>query len=129
MYNKKEKGEVYAMMAPAMADSRDDWSVRGIKYPAVHCNELQTKQLLELITSSSTAAMNSLGLDITATAANNPLTWNEIPSFQQAATVVKSIRVVNNAAERSVALMTTFNHSITRRESEMKKLIQVVGDN
>jgi len=59
------------LMAQTMADSGDDWSVRGIKFPAAHCSKLQTKQLHELITSSSTAAMNSLGLDTTAIAATN----------------------------------------------------------
>ena len=73
--------------------------------------------------------MNSLGLDITVLATNDPQIWNDIPSFQQAAAVVKSVKVVNDAAERSVALMTPFNQSITRRESEMQKLIQVVEDN
>jgi len=73
--------------------------------------------------------MNSLGLDITVLATNDPQIWNDSPSFQQAAAVVKSVKVVNDAAERSVALMTAFNQSITRRESEMQKLIQVVEDN
>jgi len=58
----------------------------------------------ELITWSSTAAMNLLGLDSNVLAANDPLNWNDIPSFQQAAALVKSLKVVNDAAERSVAL-------------------------
>ena len=73
--------------------------------------------------------MNLFGLDITVLATNDPQTWNDIPSFQQAARLVKSTKVVNDAAERSVALMSTFNQSITRREAEMQKLIQVVEDN
>ena len=117
------------LMARTMADCGDDWSVRGVRYPAAQCSQLSTKQLHELITSSSTAAMNLFGLDITVLATNDPQTWNDIPSFQQAARVVKSIKVVNDAAERSVALMSTFNQSITRREAEMQKLIQVVEDN
>ena len=112
-----------------MVDSGADWTTRGIKYPVGQCKQLQTKQLHELITSSSTAAMNLLGLDITVLAANDPQTWSDIPSFQQAATLVKSLKVVNDAAERTIALMSTFNQSITRRESEMQKLIQVIEDN
>ena len=73
--------------------------------------------------------MNLLGLDSNVLAANDPLNWNDTPSFQQAAVLVKSLKVVNDAAERSVALMSSFNQSVTRRESEMQKLIQVVKDN
>lgn len=39
------------------------------------------------------------------------------------------MKVVNDVAERSVALMSTFNQSITRTEAEMQKLIQIVEDN
>jgi len=39
------------------------------------------------------------------------------------------VKVVNDVAERSVALMSTFNQSITRTEAEMQKLIQIVEDN
>jgi len=39
------------------------------------------------------------------------------------------IKVVNDAAEHSIALMSYFNQSMTKTESEMQKLIQVVEDN
>lgn len=39
------------------------------------------------------------------------------------------MKVVNDVAERSVALMSTFNQSITRTEAEMQKLIQIIEDN
>ena len=71
LFSSKISADEKRLMAQAMADSGDDWSVRGIKFPAAHCSKLQTKQLHELITSSSTAAMNSLGLDTTAIAATN----------------------------------------------------------
>ena len=117
------------LVAQAMANSGAEWTVRGVRYPSEECDQLQTKKWHELITSSSTAAMNSLGLDVSTLAANDPHIWKDIPSFQQAAAVVKSIKVVNDVAERSVALMSSFNQSITRRESGMQKLIQVVEDN
>jgi len=59
----------------------------------------------------------------------DPQTWEEISEFRDTKAVVKSVKVVNDAAERSVALMSTFNQSITKTESEMQKLIQVVEDN
>ncbi|ESO05801.1 hypothetical protein HELRODRAFT_171475 [Helobdella robusta] len=41
------------------------------------------------------------------------------------ANVVKSLKVVNDTAERTVALMTNFNQSITKNETELQKLIQI----
>ena len=85
-------------MARAMAGSGGDWTVLKIRYPAVHFSQLQTKQLHQLITLSSTAAMNSLGLDTTTVlATNDPQIWNGIRSFPPVAAVVKSVRVVNSA--------------------------------
>ena len=42
---------------------------------------------------------------------------------------MNSIKVVNDAAEHSIALMTTFKKSITKKESELQKILQVVEDN
>ena len=64
----------------------------------MHFSQLQTKQLHELVTSSSTAAMNSLGLDtITVLATDDSQIWNGIRSVPQVAAVVKSVRVVISA--------------------------------
>jgi hypothetical protein len=80
------------------------------------------------VTSASTAAMRLLGFDIRTVTANEPQTWAGVPSHQPAARVLKSVKVVNDVAERSVALMTSVNQSITRSESEMQKLLQVIED-
>jgi len=42
--------------------------------------------------------------------------------------IVDSLKVVNDTAERSIALMSDFNSSITKNEAEMQRLIQVVED-
>jgi len=129
LFSSKISNEEKRLITETMVHCGGDWTVRGIRYPAAKCGELESKQLHELITSSSTAAMSSLGLDVGILAANVPETWNDIPSFQHTATVVNSIKVVNDVAERSVALMSSFNQSITKKEAEMQKLIQVVEDN
>ena len=105
------------------------WWVRGIKYPCADYGQLQSKHLQDLITSSSSAALRLLGLDVIALSGIDPEGWNDIPLFQYTAHVVKSLKVVNDSAERSIALMSAFNESITRKESEMQKLIQIVEDN
>ena len=117
------------LIVEAMIQSGADWSVRGIKCPATEFNKLEKKQLHELVTSSSTAALQSLGLDVNSLSGTDPNTWEELAEFRDTKAIVKSVKVINDTAERSVALMSTFNESITKTESEMQKLIQVVEDN
>ncbi|KAK0054712.1 hypothetical protein Bpfe_015809 [Biomphalaria pfeifferi] len=76
-----------------------------------------------------TAALLSIGLDVALLNGIDPENWSDCPHFQQAANVVKCLKVVNDTAERSIALMTSFNQSITKSEAEMQKLIQVIKDN
>ena len=106
-----------------------DWSVRGINCPAAELNKLRKKQLHELVTSSSTAALQSLGLDVTILSGTEPKTWEEIAECHYTKAIVKSVKVINDTAERSIALISTFNQSITKTESEMQKLKEVVEDN
>jgi len=48
--------------------------------------------------------------------------------FQQAQSIVCSLTVISDAAERSIALMSQFNQSITKNEAEMQTLLQDVAD-
>ena len=86
---------------------------------------MANKQLHELVTSSSTAALQSLGLDITVLSGTDPKTWEEISEYRETKAVITSVKVVNDAAERSFAITSTFNMYVTKTESEM----QVVEDN
>ena len=129
IFSDKVSGSEKMMIVERMILSGDDWSIRGFKYSAGECESLESKSLHELITSSSTASLRSLGLDVVVLSGKDPETWNDIPSFHEAAEVIRSLKVVNDAAERSVALMSTFNQSITRTESEMQRLVQIVEDN
>ena len=52
--------------------------------------------------------------------------WKELPSFQEAKKVVKALKVVNDSAEREIALATAFNTSITKQEEQKQFLFQVV---
>lgn len=129
IFSSKVSREEKKLIVEAMILNGDNWSVRGIKYPAAECEQLEKKQLHELVAPSSTAALRSLGLNILVLSGTDPETWEKIPAFQATKAVVKSLKVINDAAERSVALMSSFNESITKTESEMQKLIQVVEDN
>jgi len=129
LFSNKVSDEEKKLIVEAMIHSEDDWSVRGIKCSVAKCDQLEKRQLHELVTSSSAAALRLLGLNIVVLSGTDPQTWEEIAEFRETKAVVTSMKVVNDSAERSVALMSTFNQSITKTESEMQKLIQVVEDN
>jgi len=59
---------------------------------------------------------------------HSPHTWSTSAVFQQAQSIVCSLTVINDAAKRSVALMSQFNQSITKNEAEMQTLLQVAAD-
>lgn len=52
--------------------------------------------------------------------------WQTLDSFQQTRKVLRALKVVNDSAERGVALATTFNSSITKQEDQKQFLYQVV---
>lgn len=84
--------------------------------PVVEYNELEKKQLHELVTPSSRIALRSLGLDVAILSGHEPLSWDEIASFNK--------NKLNN-----IAFISSFNQAMTKTESEMQELIQVVEDN
>ncbi|KAK0040999.1 hypothetical protein Bpfe_029591 [Biomphalaria pfeifferi] len=110
----------------AMSQAGDDWSDRAIKLE--DCTDLAVKELHALVAASSTSALRSIGIDISFLHVD-PETWKDLPAYVQAKSVIGAIKVVNDSAERSVALMSTFNKSITKSETEMQTLLQVVEDN
>ena len=56
----------------------------------------------------------------------DPLEWIADKKYQRSLDLVKSVRVINDLAERGVALMTEFNASLTKSEEQKQFLLQVV---
>lgn len=55
-------------------------------------------------------------------------TWSNDSEFQEAEQVVKSLTVVNDAAERGVKLIQDFNESLTNDEEQKQFLLQVIQE-
>jgi hypothetical protein len=55
-------------------------------------------------------------------------TWKDLPSFNAAKGIVQNLRVVNDTAERGIALASTFNSLLTTQEDQKQYLLQVVED-
>jgi hypothetical protein len=52
--------------------------------------------------------------------------WSEQASYQKARKLVSILKVVNDAAERGIALATNFSTNLTKREDEKQLLFQMV---
>jgi hypothetical protein len=58
----------------------------------------------------------------------DPESWVYNDSYLEAETVVRELRVVNDTAERGVALMQDYNCSLTKNEEQMQFALQVVKE-
>ena len=54
--------------------------------------------------------------------------WNDDLAFQAAKTEMNVIRVVNDHAERGIALIQQYNKSLTKDEEQLQYLLQVVAE-
>jgi len=55
--------------------------------------------------------------------------WAENHDYQTAAAVARTVAVVNDHAERAVALVQQFSGSLTKNEEQLQFLLQVVAEN
>ena len=58
----------------------------------------------------------------------DPSKWINDKSYKMCQDIVKTVKVVNDLAERGVALIQEFNSSITRNEEQKQFLLQIVED-
>jgi hypothetical protein len=90
---------------------------------------LEKKTLQQLIDSTSISTLKLLKFDTEFLLHSNPKLWNNSKINLEMKEVVDHIRVVNDSAERAIALATTYNDKLTKDESEKQQVIQVAADN
>ena len=57
----------------------------------------------------------------------HPNTWPQNNDFQEGMKIVKTLKVVNDMAERGVKLITDFNNLLTQDEDQKQYVLQVVS--
>ena len=57
----------------------------------------------------------------------NPNTWPQNNNFQEGLKIVKTLKVVNDMAERGIKLITDFNDLLTKDEEQKQYVLQVVS--
>ena len=58
--------------------------------------------------------------------AKNPTEWNDDPSYQELKTAASKMKVVNDSAERAIALMQQYNSSLTKNEDQKQYVLRLV---
>jgi hypothetical protein len=114
-------------MQQMMKRSKENWQKRD--YRLVDTTGLEKKRLHELVTGTTVAVLRHLNMDMRLLLTINPENWEASPRFLRMKQDIKSITVVNDSAERAMALMTEFNDTLTKNESEKQMLLQVVEEN
>ncbi|XP_050524055.1 uncharacterized protein LOC126895832 [Daktulosphaira vitifoliae] len=88
---------------------------------------LKNKQIYEFINSSSIKLFERFNI-ATDFLNQNPLDWNENDNYQKGKSLFNQLKVINDAAERGVQLISNFNEIITKDEEQKQFLIQSVYD-
>ena len=87
-----------------------------------------TKKSLVKFTTTTSNEFFFLDLDInTAFLLKDPKEWTTDRNFNAASCRVQSLQIVNDFADRGVALMQSFNLALTKSEDQRQFILQVVG--
>lgn len=101
------------------------------KRPSVKSDAfLGTAGLEQFCTSNSKKLFQVLGLQGLSEMmlSRDPALWVEDETFREAQALLKGLAVVNDRAERGVALVQDFNKKITKDEDQLQFLLQVVNE-
>ena len=86
------------------------------------------KNLSDFVTADTIKLFERFGLS-KAFLSVDAETWSSNESYQKARNIVLNLHVDNDAAERGVKLIETYNKVLCRNESEKQFLLQVVSEN
>jgi hypothetical protein len=102
-----------------------DWDKPRKPAKASTMGDLSNSSISMLITSHSKTLFETLGIP-TGFLTKNVEDWPEDEDFQKGKRIIEHLKVVNDAAERGVALIQEFNSTITIHEEQKQYLLQVV---
>lgn len=97
------------------------------KRPEYQVSFIKDKHLEDFVTPKTMKFFDKLRLDTTFLH-EDPRVWHKIKGFQSAQTLVKSLNVINDNAERGVALIKSYNQLLTKDEEQLQFLLQVVSE-
>jgi len=96
-----------------------------LRHITIETTAVQTVQLSDFVSKNTLKLL--IALDIPQDFLNqNPDTWENNKDFVDGSKRVNNLKVVNDAAERGISLIQTFNGIITNQEEQKQYLLQVV---
>lgn len=95
------------------------------RFSPINFNSISSKDMSDFITDYSSTFFERFQLSSTFLDSNIEL-WETSDSYQESRKVVENLKVVNDVAERGVALIEKFNKCLTRNEDQLQYLMQVV---
>lgn len=109
-------------MVIALNEEGSDYSPKRITLDISHIEE---KNIEDFVTSNTLRFFRILGIP-SAFLQKEPRLWGEDEDYKASREIVRSMRVVNDIAERGVALIEEFNKLITTDEEPKQFLLLVV---
>lgn len=82
-------------------------------------------ELNDLVTNNTHKLFTALNIK-TDFLTTHPSTWKNSMQFLDGYKKLKAVKVVNDAAERGIALMTSFNGTLTNQEEQQQYILQVI---
>lgn len=98
-----------------------------VKRIAIDQSKIRDKRLSDFVTSNTRNFFEILSLP-DSFLTTNPETWESNSDYMTAEKVVRELRVVNDTAERGVALMQEHNALLTKDEEQTQFVLQVVTE-
>ena len=83
--------------------------------------------LEQLVTKNSRFLLNSMNIDASFLL-EDPTVWNDNETYKRAKQSLSNLSVVNDRAERAVALIQDLNRKLTKGEDQLQFLLQVVAE-
>lgn len=121
-FDERVSGETKIEMVNAL---QNDGQEHLKKRTTVDIEVISAKRLENFVTSNTMDFFKTLELDTSFL--NNPVhTWEEDEVYKKNKSTVKSLRVVNDIAERGVALIEEYNKLITVQEEQKQFLLLLV---
>lgn len=108
-------------MVEALERPGNDNPIRRLKY----CSTISQRKLSDFVTSNTYKILSLLNVSLSFLE-ENPCLWENNEEYVKGKKKIDSIRVVNDAAERGVKLISDFNNILCNSEEQKQFLLKVV---
>ncbi|KAK0062645.1 DNA repair protein RAD51 3 [Biomphalaria pfeifferi] len=125
LFDSRVPAETKKLMLAAMENAAPE---HPPKRPRVETSAFTNSKGLEQFCTANSMTMFRLLQLQTSFMSKNPSEWDEDETYQCALRTVKGLAVVNDRAERGVALIQDYNKKLTKDEEQLQFMLHVVSE-